>query len=186
MPSLKHLVSIFIAILFTSALPAKEHRGLWVVRYALSSQKEAQRVVQTARDLHITDLYVQVYALGQAWYPSNVAVVYPRLKKQNDHFAVLLTQAKRAGIRVHAWLNVFFIWANEKPPANRNHPFNRFRESILNPKEAQSLESYAWFKKQGIEGFFIDPLDQQYRQFIKDLITELVYGYGLDGIHLDY
>ena len=157
-----------------------------MVRYALSSQEEANRVVRVAEELQITDLYVQVYALGQAWYPSKVAVVCPRLKKQNDHFALLLEQAKKAGMRVHAWINVFFIWANDRPPVDKKHPFNRFRGSVLYPKEEQLLKPYAWFKKQGIEGFFIDPFDQQYRQYITDLITELVYRYDLDGIHLDY
>ncbi len=185
MPLFYRYIILCVTVLFIGRLLAEEYRGLWVVRYTLASQNEVDKMLRTARDLRITDLYVQVYALGQTWYPSRSSVVYPPLKRK-DNFGLLVKKARQSGIRVHAWINVFFIWAGEEAPKNPAHPFNRFRRSVLNPPRSQSLRSYGWFKKQGIEGYFVDPSDRRYLQHIQKLVEELVKKYDLAGIHLDY
>ncbi len=183
--TLFRFIVIHILILCAAAeLTAKDHRGLWVVRYALTSEAEMREIVNTALDLRITDLYVQVYALGQAWYPSAVAPVANAVKQ--DEFGRLVKIAREKGLKVHAWLNVFYIWAGKTPPANPEHVFNRRRHSILNPPVVNSFKSYTWFLGHGVEGYFIDPADKAYLERIKDLISELIFRYDIEGIHLDY
>ena len=62
---------ILAALLLFSALPASAQvKGMWVVRYSLTSPASVKKIVRSARQAGITDLFVQFFAKGEAYYNS--------------------------------------------------------------------------------------------------------------------
>jgi len=175
----KLLVSLFLIIIPFISCHADDVRAMWVVRYALNSVPETQGIIETAKSLNITDLYVQVWALGQRYgYSGNGS--------KDEPLTNLVKIAHKEHIRVHAWLNTLFIWANDHPPKDNDHIFNISKEAFLRSKSDTNAPEYSKYKEKGIEGYFIDPLSKENLLDIKMVISELITTYHVDGIHLDY
>ncbi len=161
------LITIYLFITFSNSVSAAQKRGLWVVRYALKNDN-INEIISTSRSLGITDLYVQVWALSEDYY------------RNKDHFRNLVNKAHDNDIRIHAWLNVLYVWAgNDKPGIDKTS-----YKSILRTKNA--LPKYKKLKSEGIEGFYIHPYDETNIKILSGMIDELIDDYKVDGIHLDY
>jgi len=170
---------IISLLLISSFLQAETIRGMWVVRYALNSEDEIDNIISTSRELKITDLYVQVRALGQKFgYSTNI--------NGNNPFRKLIAKAKLNGIKVHAWLNVLYVWSGDNPPIEQSHLFYKVNKTILRSANLDDIPKYVDLKEKGIEGYFIDPSEIINLLDIKVIITDLINTYDVDGIHLDY
>lgn len=176
----KKILFIFIIILtFSTCTSAAPIRGLWVTRFALKDYNEISNIISTAKSLCITDLYVQVRALGQMYGQNGT-------DPEDSPFGLLVKSAQNEKIRVHAWINVLYIWAGNSPPQDDHHIYYKALNSLVRSSFLVQIPNYKMLKKQGIEGFFIDPGDQQNLLDIKFLISDLIQKYRVDGIHLDY
>ena len=176
-----------LSILFLLNLTyAESQRGMWVVRHALKSDAEIEKLIRISSDLDITDLYVQVYALGESYLRTPKNSNQDTYRRNNNNFKKVLRFAKANQIKVHAWLNMFYVWSRKKLLADPMHPIRIAEKSILRSPELEQLPDLALLQKMGIEGYFIDPIDREYRTYIKNIITNLCSFYSLDGIHLDY
>jgi uncharacterized lipoprotein YddW (UPF0748 family) len=173
------LLYLIILLFLTITVQAGQLRGLWVVRHAITSPTEWQSILDMAEELQITDLYVQVRALGQRYGLNPTSDQHVPLRN-------LIFQAKLKGIRIHAWLNALYIWSGENAPKESNHLFHRAQTSILRSMQDIAIPGYNQYRAQGIEGFYIDPSDAQNLLDLKILIAELIHDYEVDGIHLDY
>ena len=172
----KILLTTILLCLNISSIYANPVRGLWVVRYAITDKNEVDKIMATAKSLNITDLYVQVRALGQTY----------GLEESGSPFKLLVKRAKNEKIRIHAWLNVLYIWGSDSKPSDNSHLLYRSTKSLLRAASDQKIPQYSSLKRQGIEGFFIDPSSEANLLDIKILISDLIQNYGVDGIHLDY
>ncbi len=176
----KIILIIFLAFYFPIFLVnAKPVQGLWIVRYALTDKNEIENIITTAKSLNITDLYIQVRALGQNYGLDEI---------KDDHtlFGLLIKKARQENIRSHAWINVLYIWGSEARPSDDSHVFYRSANSILRTALDINIPQYRNLKKQGIEGFFLEPFDHSNILDTKAIISELIQNYEIDGIHLDY
>jgi uncharacterized lipoprotein YddW (UPF0748 family) len=167
-----------------SAVSAADQRGIWVVRQAFASQRDMDRFFQAMDQLQITDIYYQVRALGETFY--SPAVPEPSVKIEPDWLEILLDRAHRRGMRVHAWLNVLYIWSGNKTPEKDAHIFNHSRVTVLRAAGDAGLPEYAQLRRMGVEGFFVDPQDDGNYYSISSAIHDLHDRYELDGFHLDY
>jgi uncharacterized lipoprotein YddW (UPF0748 family) len=175
----------YIIIILWLLLPLQaneEKRAIWVVRDALHSRESIDNIISTAVSAKITDLFVQVRALGRTYYHSSVERWAPGVDRSFDPLSVVLEKAQRYGMRVHAWINVFYIWASDVDP-DSSHVFIRQKEAVL---RNQAFPTYATLKKNGVEGFFLDPSHESVQNHILAIVTELINNYELDGIHYDY
>lgn len=176
----KIILYIFLTFYFTIFwVNAKPVQGFWVVRYALTDKNEIENIIATAKSLNITDLYIQVRALGQRYGLDEI-------KDGNTAFGLLVKKARQENIRSHAWINVLYIWGSETQPSDDSHVFYSSANSILRTAPDINIPQYKNLKKQGIEGFFLEPFDDANFLDIKVMISELIENYGVDGIHLDY
>ena len=100
-------------------------RGLWVLcqgsQRVLDDATRIPRLIEQAQALGATDLFVQVYRGGRAWFDSSLADAGPWQKAVEasggvDPLASLLEQANAAGLRVHAWVNVLNLATNARAP----------------------------------------------------------------------
>src|SRR5262245_57372931 len=86
-----------------------EVRGLWVLRTSLTSAKSIDAVVRTAETSGFNTLMVQVRGRGEAYYQSAIEPRATELDGQPasfDPLAYAISTAHRAGLRVHAWVNI--------------------------------------------------------------------------------
>src|SRR5688572_26220892 len=108
--------------LFTAPITpsGSEVRALWVVRTALTSSAAVEAMVRSARDAGFNTLIVQVRGRGDAYYVGGLEPRPPALAKHPtfDPLAEIIARARRAGLTVHAWVNVNLVAnATELPTA---------------------------------------------------------------------
>ncbi len=182
----------FLTILiFISALQAQppDKRALWVVRDALVSEAEINKVISTAVISGMTDIFVQVRALGYTWYRSHQEPAAPQITGQEfDPLYTVIEKAHRYNIKVHAWVNMFYIWTGTDAPPEINHLFNRAPHLLLRSalSDENSPPDIKELYEQGFTGYFIDPAVEQVRKYHLNLIYEIIDQYQVNGIHLDY
>ncbi|MDA1001412.1 MAG: hypothetical protein O2807_12975, partial [bacterium] len=114
--------------------------GLWVqaegTNRTLDSVQKMDRLISQARASGVTDLYVQVYRSGRAWFPTRLADDRPARRAGRDPLAYLLEKA--GPLRVHAWINAFALARNAEAPIIRELGPG----AVLHDQHGRSLQSY--------------------------------------------
>ena len=177
------LIILLILPLMSLSSDKIERRGMWVVRDALADEKEINKIISTAVSSGISDIFLQIRALGQTYYVSGVERSVKRVSNEFDPLEIMLEKAQRYNIRVHAWVNMLYIWANQEPPLDKDHIFNKYYDFIL---RKNIFPTYKDIRSVGIEGFYVDPKVKEVQEYLLNLLLEIVAKYDLSGIHLDY
>lgn len=175
----------------TRILPNAELRAMWVVRDALSSPGAVERMIDLAIQARIQLIFVQVRGRGDAYYRSNLVPAGDQLEGSLVDFDPLertLVLAREAGISVHVWLNVYYVWSDpdRRPPAG--HVLSRHPGWVLSDGAGVPMleRRVQWWQQEGIEGYFLSPAAPGVRQHLLDVVAEILSSYSVDGIHLDY
>ena len=148
-----------------------------------TSKKEIDALIDFACRSGINTLFVQVYRENKAWFPSQAADSSPYEKSRNDlsedPLALIIRQAHRQGIQVHAWLNMLSL------SKNQNSSFlKKYGSAVLtrNLKDKKTLSDYLIDSQ-----YFLEPGDQRVREGLSKIVGELLAAYPeLDGIQFDY
>jgi len=179
---------------------AAEVRGLWVVRTALVSPAEVDRVVDEARAGGFTDLFVQVRGRGDAFYESALVGRSPLLARQPadfDPLSRLIDRARPAGLRVHAWTNVL-LTAHFGVGLPSDHVLRRHPEWLMVPRAAAAralaappasllaIVGQAGRETGEAEGYYVTPSAPGVGEHLEAVVREVVRRYPVDGLHLDF
>ena len=181
--------------------PPVPYRGLWVLcegsRRVLEDPARVEELIEHAQAMEVSDLFVQVYRGGRAWFSSQRADEAPYRaiveRTGDDPLKHLIAEAHRAGLRVHAWVNVLSLSRNRDAPILRElgpdavH-VDRLGRSILDYPESLELPEpdSNWYRV-GTPGIYLDPGSPGVADYLVATFEELVRGYPeLDGLHLDY
>ncbi|MFP8874245.1 MAG: family 10 glycosylhydrolase, partial [Myxococcota bacterium] len=175
-------------------------RGLWVLcegsERVLEEVTRVDALVERAIALGATDLFVQVYRGGRAWYDASQADASPfeALSAGNrpDPLRALIAKAHSHRLRVHAWVNVLALARNRDAWIVRDLGPG----AILVDRRGRSLLDYpagelpapdtAWYRM-GTPGIYLDPAAPGVAERLAATFSELVSRYPeLDGVHLDY
>jgi len=178
-------IVVLVTIFFTTGHTdhSFKKRAFWVVRYALSSPQEIEKIISTANANAITDIFVQIRALGESYYLSDYEPRAPFASGDFDPFAYLLELSKKSNVNIHAWVNMFYIWAGASQPRQAAHMFQLHKEHIL---RLESFPTYKEIRQKGMEGFFVDPQNIAVQNYLLNLLQEIADKYHMSGIHLDY
>jgi uncharacterized lipoprotein YddW (UPF0748 family) len=175
----------------TPILPNEEIRAAWVVRHALASQDEIDRTIDYAVRARFQLLFVQVRGRGDAYYRSSLEPAAAELERPIDEFdplAYFLTRAHRAGIAVHAWVNVCYVWSDPERRPPSDHIVTAHPEWLMADADGTRMDEVPvdeW-KRRGLEGYFVSPGNPDVRRHTVAVIEEIATRYPVDGIHLDY
>ena len=180
--------------------PSGPRRALWVLaegsQRVLESNERTDALLADAERLGATDLLVQVYRGGRAWYDAQLADAGPwRAAVEvtgGDPLARLLRLAHERGLRVHAWVNVLSLSQNADAPILETLG----RDAVLVDRRGRSVLDYpgfevpepdrAWYRM-GTPGLYLDPAAPGVRERLVATFGELLARYPeLDGLHLDY
>ena len=180
-----------------------EVRGLWVVRWTMSSAEQVRRMVAAADEAGFNTLIVQVRGRGDAYYLSSIE---PRAEglvgpPDFDPLALTIAEAHRRGMAVHAWLNTHLVWGPAALPKSPDHlvhahpdwlavPRSLARElhavDPRSPRFVAALSRYAADRPETVEGLYTSPSHPEVRARVREVWSDLVARYDLDGMHFDY
>lgn len=187
----------------SEALGPTRRRALWVLaegsQRVLEHRERLEWLLADARALGATDLFVQVYRGGRAWFDSSLADATPWGATWRepgpggaDALTVLVERAHADGLRVHAWVNVLSLASNPTAPIVRELGAG----AVLVDQWGRSLLDYPGFDvppeekrhvRMGTPGVYLDPAAPGVAERLAATFEELLRRYpGLDGLHLDY
>src|SRR5687768_10786335 len=92
---------------------AGEMRGIWVTRFAWSTQPQLEAIIDRAAAANFNAVFVQIRGEGDAYYQSSVAPWSRRLTGVLgrdpgwDPLQVAIDRAHSHGMELHAYFNVF-------------------------------------------------------------------------------
>ncbi len=179
-------------------------RALWVVRTTLTSPEKIRAMVQSAKDNGFNTLIVQVRGRGDAYYRSQREPRAPELKDQPadfDPLAVTLTEAKKHGLEVHAWLNTSLLANLDTLPANPDHVYNRnpewlavpravaaelYQMSPRDPRYRARIVEWSRGNRGELEGMYTGPANSKVREHLLKIWLDVLKNYAVDGLHFDY
>lgn len=193
MNSLKQ--NLIIGLLLVNWFPANlslaqansKIKALWVVRDILKSRVEIDRMLSFCDQNGITDIFLQVRGRGDAYYNSDFVVKAEGVDVAFDPLQYVIEKNKTK-LKIHLWLNVFYLWSSEKRPTNPKHLFFTQPDWAAVNAKGQSMSDDGTKKliAQRLEGIFISPAVQEFQNYFSAVIKELITKYPIDGIHLDY
>ena len=189
-----------------SAVPdlPREVRAVWVVRQTMTSPEAVKQLVARAHSVGLTDLIVQVRGRGDAYYNSSLEPRADGLSQQPadfDPLALVIDEAHRVGIRVHAWLNTYLVADVGYLPRSPEHLIYRHPEWLMvprglatelygsDPRTPEFLDRLVAFARANptkLEGLFISPASEEVRDQIVRLWLDIARRYDVDGLHFDY
>ncbi len=178
-----------------AAEPPGEIRGAWVTRWAFRSPEDIRTTFDGLSAAGINTVFFQVRGACTVLYRSKLepwsGVLAGELGKDPgwDPLEVAVVEAHMRGMAIHAWMNVFPAWpVSDSPRGPREteprhlmleHPewlaVNR-RGEPMPLERSEARHAYA----------FLSPTVPGVRQHIKEVVTEIVTSYEVDGLHLDY
>ena len=178
----------------------ERRRGLWVLcegsQRVLEHPDKFDALLDDAQLLGATDLFVQVYRGGRAWFDSSYAdaTPYQQLRETTgrDTLAELIPRAHVAGLRVHAWVNVLSLSGNTRAPLLSTLG----RDVVLVDRAGRSILDYPdldvpppdrTYYRMGTPAVWLDPAAPGLAEHLAATFSELLVRYPeLDGLHLDY
>jgi len=192
------ILAAFVAVL--SPLPAQntplvEMRGCWVAtlnnidwpsRPGLSPERqrmEFDSLLDVLRAMGFNAVFVQIRPAGDAFYPSPSAPWSRFLSGQQgipplpayDPVQYMIEAAHKRRMEFHAWLNPFRATTNlDTASLAATHPMKALPPYRVNE----------WFFQYGSRYYF-NPASPFVRQYLVNIVRDLVTRYDLDGIHFD-
>lgn len=183
--SLVCLIAAGVAAM-TAANPKTEFRGAWLHtvhqgQYASQSTEENKAYLRNQLDLlknaGVNAVIFQVRPSADAFYPSALepwsrflsgeAGVAP--SPEWDPLQFMIDESHARGMELHAWLNPYRVTTTAKQTLPKNHIYHKHPERFV-----------TYDKK-----LYFDPGLPENREFINDVVRDIVTRYDVDAIHMD-
>ena len=158
--------------------------GIWISYYELENmlksdkgiKHEFQKVIENCKALKIENLYLHTRAFGETLYPTECFPLMESVKQyQFDVFDYLVTESKRNGLKIHAWINPYRISTNtDIEKLNKQSIVYKW---LNDPEKAINI-GFA-------NGVYLNPASMEVRSLVLKEIRELITKYNIDGIHFD-
>lgn len=163
----------------------KSARGMWVVRHEITTPENIDSLIAIASRYHFTDIFVQVRGRGDAYYNSAYEPKAEELNTDFDPLKYLIAKKQGHDFRIHAWVNVFYLWSSDHLPKAQNHLVNQKPEWVVYPAKIPP-DSSLFERKGDSEGLYNSPLLPEVQDHVLKVIDDILSHYEVDGIHLDY
>jgi uncharacterized lipoprotein YddW (UPF0748 family) len=172
---------------FLPQAPKREVRAVWITTAngldwpkttdRSEQQSSLRKIVADLNAEHFNTIFFQVRARGDAYFHSTYEPWAENLTGTLgkdpgwDPLSFLIDEAHRVGLEVHAWFNVFKI--RGMIPVGTSSPPHPSRAHVLWTVQCQGE---TW----------LDPGIPDVRSYLLGVALELVKGYDIDGLNLDY
>lgn len=162
---------------------AKPWKAIWVSRWEYRSEEDVRTIVRNCARLGCEQVLFQVRGSADAFYRSSHEPWARELGGKDpgfDPLAVAVDESHRAGVELHAWVNVVPGWRGADAPVDRKHVYHRHPEWFLVDEKGQ--------REALKENYYValNPLLPEVREYLTAVLGELCSAYEIDGLHLDY
>ncbi len=181
----------------------EEVRGLWVVRYTMTSERAVRDMVERAAQAGINTLIVQIRGRADAFYHSALEPRAEPVRAADDFdpLAFAIEEGHRRGMAVHAWVNTHLVWGPSELPESPEHLVNANPDWLavprslgrelagvdpIDPEYVGALVRYARERPSTVEGVYSSPSHPAVKDRVHAVWVDLAERYDLDGIHFDY
>ncbi|MCD7879390.1 MAG: family 10 glycosylhydrolase [Candidatus Gastranaerophilales bacterium] len=165
-----------------------ELKGVWV-RPVETDENQIEKTVERIYKAGITDIFLETYFHGKTIYPSDYlrkqGVIYQRKEFEGfDPLAVWIKEAHKRNMKLHIWFESFYV-GNDNPKTTPNHVLSVYplwaNKRFMNYDSLEPVPSLSEHN-----GYFLDPANPQVRDYILNILNEIIENYKPDGINLDY
>ncbi|MCR9289743.1 MAG: family 10 glycosylhydrolase [Bacteroidetes bacterium] len=181
---------LFIPFNLEAQNPIREFRGVWVASVANidfperkglnpnTIKSDWQELVEFYSERNFNALITQIRPVSDAFYPSKLAPWSAYLTgsqgynpdKDFDPLAMMIDETHKKGLEFHAWLNPYRATMTlDTTKLGKTHPFR------IHPE---------WAIKYGNK-WYLNPGLPEVRNYITEIIEELLINYDIDAIHFD-
>lgn len=184
---MRYVLFVLFCLLWVPFSEATEPRGIqgvWIdVRSIPETPEGIRDLVARLHRAHCNALFVESFYRGETIYPSSLLAAQG-LPSQMERFrasgmdplALFIQEARKYGIQVHAWYDMFYVGLDAPGPL-----LSRFPEWA-----AQNRDGTVGYVQGEKRFFFVCPMHEGVLAFYQGLLEEVATKYDLDGIHLDY
>ncbi|MEJ5352270.1 MAG: family 10 glycosylhydrolase [Melioribacteraceae bacterium] len=184
-------ILFFFINVFAAYSQINEIRAVWVATnhrldwppptFNIDVQKKSlQEIFDSIKSKNLNTIYFQVRSNGTVMFKSSFEPFSFYIDGKGgmpyDPLQFAIEEAHKRGLSIHAWINVVQVFAGSKLNV-MNHP-----EHIIQKKPQWIVED----KKDNSKSYWLNPGLPEVREYISNLIQELVENYDIDGVHLDY
>lgn len=165
--------------------PKREFRGAWLhtvfqdqyYRQTTKQNKDyLRRQLDSLQSAGCNAVIFQVRPQSDAFYPSHLEPWSRFLTDGGkspipewDPLQFMIDESHARGMELHAWLNPYRVTSSAKQILPKNHIYHKHPE---------------WFVKYDGKTYF-DPGQPESREFITEVVMDIVSRYDVDGIHFD-
>lgn len=194
-------LALALAVAVPGAAPSPDEiRGLWVQRQSLTTPARIDQLVRQAADAGFNTLFLQVRARGDALFAGS-SEPHADVAAGFDPLAHAIEASRRAGLRVHVWLNANLVSSAVTIPVDRTHVVHAHPEWLMLPRDlsasagalsprqpAYLSKLAAWTRQRSdrVEGLYVSPIHAGAAHYLESIVTDLATRYAIDGLHLDY
>ena len=184
---LRSIICLLILLSVIAAHGGEEFRGAWVATVfnidwpskpglaPAEQQAQLRAILDRAAQLKLNAILLQVRPASDAFYASKrepwSAFLTGRqgVSPGYDPLAFAISEAHARGIELHAWFNPFRAATSIKGPFAPGHV------TQTHPEWVRRYAGQLW----------VDPGEPKARQYILDVILDVVKRYDIDGVHID-
>ncbi len=185
---MKKILLLFIFIpAFLFGQPKEEVRAVWLTTafgldWPKSHDKEMQKeeiinILDKLKGANFNTIMLQVRARGDLIYPSKIEPWAKSLTGElgenpgYDPLKFIITEVHKRGMEIQAWWNVYKVYGKGIP-------------SESSPEHV--VLKYPDFCREYRDEWWMDPGIPRVREYLLNVVMEMVRNYNIDGIHLDY
>ncbi|MCX7626182.1 MAG: family 10 glycosylhydrolase, partial [Candidatus Sumerlaeaceae bacterium] len=165
--------------------PEIEFRGIWLPgRDILVSTDSLMRKLDNLARANFNAVFPDAYFRGYVIYPNSKYLPQLPEAKSTDPLAVIVQEAHRRGLQVHAWLEYGF-YAYHTPDATKNASMGPWLDAhpellSVNAKGERYIHNPAWG-----DFYSMCPSNPRCHELIANIAAEILERYPVEGINLD-
>ncbi len=185
---------LFIFLVLTFLLQAqtlRETRAVWVstnfkldwpppTNNQAAQRKELQNIFDSIERKNLNTIYFQIRSSGTVLFRSSMELFSPYITGNIGDFGnydpleFAIKEAHKRGLEIHAWVNT-------------NRVFSGSNISIKNnPLHISQIHPEWVYEKSENNSIWLNPGIPEAREYLVELINEIVQNYNIDGIQLDF
>jgi len=156
-------------------------RAVWVTRWDYENPRDIAAIMENSRRAGFNTVLFQVRGDGTTMYPSKLEPWSEEFDGRDpgfDPLAIACREAHRRGLSLHAWVNVVPGWFGKNPPRHTRQLYNAHPDWFWYDASGRR-QPLGWYCS-------LNPCYPEVRRYLVDVMDEIVSGYPIDGLHLDY
>jgi uncharacterized lipoprotein YddW (UPF0748 family) len=163
---------------------APQLRGMWVHLFdnTLKSPASVNRMLDHAKAANLNTVIVEVVRRQDAYYRSDILprTTDPAMPRDFDLLAHLVPEAKKRGLKVHAWVPVLPAYHStyDRQTLPSNHVWRKHGPRSSQPWTTRSST--------GATSTYLDPGVPGVQTHVAAVMREIAARYDVDAVHLDY